>query len=211
MSILSPVAALPRPAENENRGASWRRIGLLLPHLFVLGMCAVMLGGFLFQFGKWEYPCPLCMLQRMGMMLTAMGPAWIIAKSRDGAITRSDYAAGFGLSVITALLSAIVSGRQVLLHIAPDDPGFDTPLLGLHLYTWALVTFFVAALVAGAACVASKELAPGAAGFGTASKVVLWIFAAFVAANLLSCFAEQGFHWLLLHRPDGYRLFELFR
>ncbi|WP_330328479.1 disulfide bond formation protein B [Streptomyces sp. NBC_00536] len=208
MTMTMTMTMTGNPEQAIMSTTSTRRIGLLLPHLFVLGMCAVMLGGFVFQFGKWEYPCPLCMLQRMGMMLTAMGPAWIIAKSRDGAITRGDYATGFGLSVITALLSAIVSGRQVLLHIAPTDPGFDTPLLGLHLYTWALVTFFIAALVAGAACVMSDEAAPGATGFTTGSKTVLWIFAAFIAANLISCFAEQGLHLLLLHRPDGYRLFE---
>ncbi|GAB0105328.1 disulfide bond formation protein B [Nocardia sp. JMUB6875] len=205
MSITS-IVVVPR-TENVSL---WRRIGFLLPHLYVVGMCAVMSGGYIFQFAKWEYPCPLCMIQRMGMMLVAMGPAWIIAKARDGQITRGDYATGFGLTVVTALLSAIVSGRQVLLHIPLGDPGYDSAFLGLHLYTWALVTFYLAALVAGAAGMASTELAPGQVRFGTGSSIVLWIFAAFIATNLISCFAEEGFHWLLPSDPDGYQLFSIF-
>ena len=29
----------------------------------------------------------------------------------------------------------------MLLHILPGDPGFGSPFLGLHLYTWCLIAF----------------------------------------------------------------------
>ena len=35
----------------------------------------------------------------------------------------------------------LASGRQVLLHIAPGDPGYGTTLLGLHFYTWSFIAF----------------------------------------------------------------------
>jgi glucan phosphoethanolaminetransferase (alkaline phosphatase superfamily) len=35
----------------------------------------------------------------------------------------------------------LAAGRQVLLHIAPGDPGYGSPFLGLHFYTWAFIAF----------------------------------------------------------------------
>ena len=40
----------------------------------------------------------------------------------------------------------MISARQVLLHIAPGDAGYGPPMLGLHLYSWALILFLVIAL-----------------------------------------------------------------
>ena len=40
-----------------------------------------------------------------------------------------------------------MSGRQVLLHILPGDPGYGGEVLGLHLYSWAFIVF--ATIIAG--------------------------------------------------------------
>jgi glucan phosphoethanolaminetransferase (alkaline phosphatase superfamily) len=45
------------------------------------------------------------------------------------------------MSIAAALGGMLVSGRQVLLHIAPGDPGYGAPLLGLHFYTWSFIAF----------------------------------------------------------------------
>jgi hypothetical protein len=45
------------------------------------------------------------------------------------------------MSVIAAVGGACISIRQILLHIVPPDPGYGDPVLGLHLYTWALLVF----------------------------------------------------------------------
>ncbi|WP_201276895.1 hypothetical protein [Microbulbifer sp. ALW1] len=53
------------------------------------------------------------------------------------------------LPFFTALVSSagmVSSARQVLLHIAPGNPGYGSPFLGMHFYTWALVGFFVLAI-----------------------------------------------------------------
>ena len=60
------------------------RFGFLLAHFNVLAICGVLLGAFGVQFVQGEFPCPLCSLQRMAMLLCALGPASIIARARHG-------------------------------------------------------------------------------------------------------------------------------
>ena len=112
-------------------------------HVFVLAYVGVLLAAFSVQFLQGEFPCPLCMLQRYGMILASLGGLWIIMQARRGELTRSRYAQALGLSVLAALLGALVSVRQILLHILPGDPGYGSAVLGYHLYTWALITFYV--------------------------------------------------------------------
>ena len=47
------------------------------------------------------------------------------------------------MMILGALLGMVMSTRQVLLHIKPGDPGYGGTVLGLHFYTWALITFFI--------------------------------------------------------------------
>ncbi len=49
------------------------RFGCLIAHLNILTICGVLAGAFVVQFGQGEFPCPLCVLQRMAMMLCALG------------------------------------------------------------------------------------------------------------------------------------------
>jgi len=53
-------------------------------------------------------------------------------------------ASHYALSILAAMVGAAGSIRQILLHIEPGDPGYGPAILGLHLYTWALVTFVIA-------------------------------------------------------------------
>jgi hypothetical protein len=40
-----------------------------------------------------------------------------------------------------AATGAAISVRQILLHIVPGSGSYDNDILGLHLYTWALIAF----------------------------------------------------------------------
>ena len=44
----------------------------------------VMLSAFFIQFVKGEFPCPLCMLQRYGMILSTLGALFVIMQARRG-------------------------------------------------------------------------------------------------------------------------------
>ncbi len=81
-----------------------------------------------FRFYYQELPCPLCLLQRLGILMTAFG---FMLNLRYG--FRSSH---YGLSLLAAVFTAMVSGRQILLHIIPGSGGYGQPFLGLHLYTW---------------------------------------------------------------------------
>src|SRR6516165_10089144 len=111
------------------------RIGYWVAHVNVMAICGVLLGAFGVQFGEGEFPCPLCVLQRMAMLLCAVGPAFIIVKTRRGEVDVGDFAAGYGMSVLAAVVGGAIAGRQVLLHVLPSDQGYGEPVLGLHLYT----------------------------------------------------------------------------
>ena len=188
------------------------RFGFLIAHLNILTICAVLVGAFVVQSGQGEFPCPLCVLQCMAMMLCALGPAYVIMKARAGEVKTTDFATGYGMSVIAAVAGAFISIRQILLHIVPPDPGYGDPVLGLHLYTWALLVFVAKIIAAGLNLVFARELEPrGEIKSGFFSRLVLWLFGTIIAANAVAVFAEEGLHWTLPDDPDSYRLFDLLR
>jgi len=188
-----------------------RRLGFWGAHLNILVICGVLAGAFVVQFGEGEFPCPLCVLQRMAMMLCALGPAYVIMKAYYGEVKTSDFATGCGMSVIAAVGGACISIRQILLHITPPDLGYGDPVLGLHLYTWALLVFVAEILAAGVNLVFARELEPRKTEFGWPSKIVVLLLGAIIAANAVAVFAEEGLHWTLPDDPNSYQLFDLLR
>lgn len=128
----------------------WNKVGYWLPHLVALAYCLVILMAISTQFtGAHDMPCPLCTLQRMAMILIGIGAVWMVGLTRKGRMNMGAYARGYGLMILGALLGMIISTRQVLLHIEPDDPGYGGTVLGLHFYTWALITFLIVLVYCG--------------------------------------------------------------
>ena len=132
-----------------SHGGIWGFITYWGLHAWVLAYTVVMLSAFFIQFVKGEFPCPLCMLQRYGMILATLGALFIIMQARRGELTTARYAQGLGLGLIGVLAGASVSVRQIELHILPGDPGYGEPFLRLHLYTWAFVTFAIVMIYVG--------------------------------------------------------------
>lgn len=102
----------------------------------LVGLLGVLAGSLFLQFGLGEQPCPLCLVQRSGMIGLAVGPIMNLMWG----LRPAHYA----ISILAALMGSAGSVRQILLHIQPGDPGFGPPVLGFHLYTWALITFVIA-------------------------------------------------------------------
>ncbi|MFG2146417.1 disulfide bond formation protein B [Streptomyces sp. NPDC048696] len=210
MNTITPFAEARLSHPTEARLSN--KLGLLFANLYVLGMCATIGGAYIFQFGLWEYPCPMCLLQRMFMLLSALGPALIVYRSRKGTVSGQDNASGWGWALVCALLGSTVSIAQVLMHIVPPDAGYAGALFGLHLYTWAAITFGAAVLVAGINLVLVHRSEPLDAGLaspalrrtGTFTLAVLVFFA---VSNLVACFLLQGFHWQMSGDPTSYAFF----
>lgn len=101
--------------------------------LALFALCLVQVFALVWQFRWGEVPCPLCLLQRVAFGLAGVG---LILNIRFGPSPLH-----YAVVVASSLAGALVALRQVLLHIAPNDPGFGSPFLGLHFYTWALILF----------------------------------------------------------------------
>jgi len=181
-------------------------------HAWVLGYSVVVLSAFYIQFGQGEFPCPLCMLQRYGMFLSSLGALLVIMAARRGTLTPSRYAQGLGLGLLGALAGASVSLRQIALHIKPGDPGYGAPVLGLHLYTWAFITFAVVMLYCAAMLVLTPRSIPAAPAPGTSaakvSTAIIWLFIAVIAANVVAIIFLEGFAWVLPDDPSSYTLID---
>ncbi|MGW0250366.1 disulfide bond formation protein B [Nocardia goodfellowii] len=208
--VLSPWPALDRIAEHDVPEQNLRRkIGVAFAHIYILGVCAILAGAFYYQFVRWEYPCPLCLLQRILFLLSAIGPGYVIARSRAGALSTRDWATGWGWTVVASICGAVVAAAQVLMHIVPPDPGYAGTLFGLHLYTWALIGFVCAVLAAGLMLFLTPSL--GATTYPVRRRdtavFTLGLLALFALANLIACFFLQGLHWQLPDMPDGYVYF----
>jgi heme/copper-type cytochrome/quinol oxidase subunit 2 len=78
--------------------------------------------------------------------------------------------------------------RQVLLHIAPGDPGYGSGLFGLHFYTWGFISFVVIiAFCALMLCIDRHPTKPTSRNTSrTIANAVIILFLILAAANTIS-------------------------
>lgn len=107
--------------------------------LLIIILSGVLLSAYAVQFLWNEEPCPLCLLQRLGMLGVASGA---LMNLRFG--VRPFH---YGLSLISAVVGGTVALRQISLHVCPGfAPPFGLPVLGLSLYTWSFLVFVCSVL-----------------------------------------------------------------
>lgn len=152
----------------------------------MLGVSLILTGAFYFQYGLHETPCPLCLLQRMGMLGVILGLSFNAVFG-----FRKEHAA---LVIGAALVGASFSVRQILLHIVPipgEPTGYGSAVLGMHLYSWAAVVFLTAIAGTGVFLCLFREEPPGTrrrpSGFESGT---LYFAALLCLLNVLAAFAE---------------------
>lgn len=111
---------------------------VILNAIDAIGIALVLLLAFLLQFMLNELPCPLCILQRIGLFGVAFG--FLLN------IRFQPRPAHYTLSLLAAVLTAFMAMRQILLHITPGSGSYGDALLGLHLYTWMFILCVAAIL-----------------------------------------------------------------
>lgn len=173
----------------------------LLNALALAGICGSLLMAFYLQIFNNELPCPLCMLQRIGLMLVALG---LFLNVRFG-----PSAVHYAIIIVSAMVGASVSLRQDLLHIIPGTGGYGSTIFGYHLYTWGFIAFMGIILFTALMLVLdNKRMASGqarhgptwmATGFGTLLVII-------AIGNLLSNLLVCGFS-VCGDTPTGYFLF----
>lgn len=160
------------------------RLPLWLNVLGLYAICAVLLVAFYYQLMKSELPCPLCLLQRVGMILIGFG---FLFNVRFGVRNRH-----YAMALLGAITAGSIGMRQVFLHITPGDAGYGSPFLGLHFYTWTVVAS-IATVVAIAVMMSLKDGASREAPhFSFVGKMAALLFAGLIAANLVSTVLECG-------------------
>lgn len=177
----------------------------LLGNAWVL--LAILAGAFVAQFAMGEPPCPLCVMQRIAMMLAALGSCYTLLTAQREGLSARVVAIGAGISVLASLLGAAISIRQVLLHILPGDPGFGAPVFGLHLYTWAAIAFTCTVAAAGVQLLGLYWFSDTAMRRVPGARLTGIALAAMLVANIISVIAEAGFAWSLPDNPTRYLLF----
>jgi disulfide bond formation protein DsbB len=156
-----------------------------------IGISLVLLGAYGVQFILWEFPCPLCLLQRLGMLGAAFG---MMLNLRFG-IKPSHY----GISIISAVFGASVSMRQIQLHIVPVEgqpTGYGSAIFGLHLYTWAFLVIAATILILSIIMLSGRQFesneSADARPAGGITKFVFILFIIIAAANTVTTFLECG-------------------
>ncbi|MEU6294741.1 disulfide bond formation protein B [Streptomyces erythrochromogenes] len=182
--------------------------------LFAIGWAGVVGASLVHEFGAREFPCRLCVVQRMFMLLAALGAAYIIRTALlRGSVTGRHYMTGWGLALVALMGGSFASWRQTTLHILPGAKGYGGEVFGLHLYVWALILFQVSVVVVGIALATAHTTAehgvpataPGL--LRTAGLFALWFLGAVIVVSMVAVFLEEGFHWFLPDAPNRYRFF----
>ncbi len=162
------------------------RLAIVLNALGLYAVAAILAAAFLLQVVLQELPCPLCLLQRVAFVGLAVGP---VLNLRYGP-RPSHYA----LSLLAALAGAGFAMRQILLHIAPGDPGFGSAVFGLHYYSWAFVCFAAAmGLIALVMLFEGQfDRRSGEPALGAFEKAAVWLVIGLALANAAGVFLECG-------------------
>ncbi|MCZ2158687.1 disulfide bond formation protein B [Bartonella sp. 220] len=154
--------------------------------LGLIGLSIVLLVAFYYQLVKFELPCPLCLLQRVGLMLAGCGFLLNIHHK----VKHTHY----GMVILGCMVTSSVAVRQVLLHITPDDLGYGSTFFGLHFYTWALIISLLCILGVSVAMILG-ELAHKVKVFSPLpifNRTASFLFVFLIAANLISTILECG-------------------
>lgn len=154
--------------------------------LGLIGLSIVLVVAFYYQLVKFELPCPLCLLQRVGLMLAGCGFLLNIHHK----VKNTHY----GMVILGCMVTSIVAARQVFLHITPDDLGYGSTFFGLHFYTWAFIISVLCIFAVSFIMILSelahkfKTFSP----FPILSKTTSFLFVFLIAANLISTILECG-------------------
>jgi disulfide bond formation protein DsbB len=169
--------------------------------LAVLAISGVLLFAFYWQIVRGELPCPLCLVQRLGLIGAGLG---FVLNVRFGSSE-----AHYGMVIVSALVGGAAAARQILLHIVPETGSYGSALYGWHFYTWALLAFVAIVALAGLLLFVTAQFVEGTHDLRPSllAQGVGWLFVAIALANAVSTLLECGFG-ACPDNPTGYELLQ---
>lgn len=164
---------------------------ILLERLFnfgaILAIIVMLLTAFIYQIFLHELPCPLCILQRLGFLLIAFG---FLLNLKFGFRTSH-----YSLVIVSALFTAFVALRQVILHIVPGTGSYGSAILGLHMYTWSFIASMLIVLATSIMLGFDRQyekMADSNPIWQKIAQLSLAFIALLLILNILSLFLECG-------------------
>lgn len=162
--------------------------------LNILGLAGIVFGlalPFYYQIVHSELPCPLCLLQRIGLVFAGLGFLFNLY--------RGLYFSHYALIIIGSIVTATISVRQIFLHILPECVGYGSTFLGLHFYTLVflvsvLLIFFVLGIIILSELVDKISKLNSFPEYPKLKKIVAFLFILLIFANIVSSFLECGFY-----------------
>lgn len=154
--------------------------------LIIFTLSGILLGAFGVQIFLHETPCPLCLLQRIGMM----GVAASLALNIKFGLRPFHY----GLALLFCLFGGFVALRQISLHVCPGFPEFGLPVLGLSLYTWSFVIFACCVLAVAILLLLfnAREGDESALTINRFQSWAFWLIAFITLANVITTLIQCG-------------------
>jgi disulfide bond formation protein DsbB len=159
--------------------------GHILNVFGVFGISLALLMAFYYQLFRYELPCPLCLLQRAGMIAVGLALMMNVRFGEKGVY--------YGMALLGAVATGVISSRQVMLHIVPGSGSYGSALFGFHLYTWTLIAsvgliLYVALMLIWYRRNGDSTQAP----ISKVASVVLLLFVIIILANLIFTTLECG-------------------
>lgn len=160
------------------------KLHLLGNWLGLLLLCAIL--GFVFgeQLLCHDLPCPLCLLQRIAFV--AIGISMLMN------LYLGFRPAHYGLMLFSALLGFALSLRQIMIHLAPNAPGYGLPILGHYMYTWAAIGFALIIILIATALTFDQGINIQYKIQNKWGKFLVALFLTLILANGISTFLECG-------------------
>lgn len=172
--------------------------------LNTLGLCVnniILLFAFYYQLVLHELPCPICLLQRVGIIMISIG----FLQNILFGIRNIHY----GIALLGCIITIIIALRQVFIHILPGDPGYGSTLFGIHFYTWALLSSLLTMIGIALLLILQKENGDDVTTHFKLTivleKISITIFVLLIAANVISTILECGLGQCPSN-PTGYQL-----
>lgn len=166
-------------------GFKLAKMGNLIEYTAVL---LILIMTFYFQLVLNELPCPLCLLQRLGMMGIIFG---FLLNFRFGY-----YPSHYAIVLLSSLFTAFVAMRQIALHVIPGTGAYGSAFFGLHLYTWSFIAAMLILISTIILMAIDKQYVKDVKESRFSSRWVnaLFILALFIITlNIISVTLECGF------------------
>ena len=174
----------------------------LLNAIGLLAIGTVLALAFIDQIWFADLPCPLCILQRAGLIAAGVGISLNL--------TLGPKPSHYAMALVGAVAGAAISIRQILLHIVPGTGHYGNEVFGLHLYTWAFIA--AATIIVGCALMLLDDrqfsrAEPMSVRLKVLPLSTLLLFLALTIANIFSTIALCG-AGLCPDHPQSYELFD---